>query len=238
MKNRQTILLSLILSVGIILSSIAIANTLVKGEKVDRFVTVIGSAQRDIEVDLGVLHLNIGHCEKDQDLSEVKNALDSKIQFIYDYLESKGIEKREIEQSHFYVSLVNFPVDDYSDSQYESDRYYARVELVVKTHNVDALRESISDMYTLISKDITLSYTSHVGYMVRNLAGIETELKEEATKNARELAEKFGVYSNSTIGGIKKVHQGDLSVERYDFNSTLNFQKASVSSTVEFYLID
>jgi hypothetical protein len=60
---------------------------------------------------------------------------------------------------------------------------------------------------------------------------------EEATKNAREVAEKFAQDSKSKLGKIKSASQGQFTIEDRDSN-TPYIKKVRVVSTVEYYLSD
>jgi hypothetical protein len=60
---------------------------------------------------------------------------------------------------------------------------------------------------------------------------------EEATKNARQVAEKFAQDSKSKLGRIKSASQGQFSIEDRD-NNTPYIKKVRVVSTVQYYLTD
>jgi hypothetical protein len=60
---------------------------------------------------------------------------------------------------------------------------------------------------------------------------------EEATKNAREVANKFAIDSHSGLGKIKKASQGQFSINDRDKNNP-HIKKVRVVSTVEYYLVD
>jgi hypothetical protein len=60
---------------------------------------------------------------------------------------------------------------------------------------------------------------------------------EEATRNARQAAEKFAKDSDSTLGKIKRASQGQFSIEDRD-ESTAHIKKVRVVSTVNYFLAD
>jgi hypothetical protein len=60
---------------------------------------------------------------------------------------------------------------------------------------------------------------------------------EEATRNARQAAEKFAKDSDSTLGKIKRASQGQFSIEDRD-PSTAHLKKVRVVSTVDYFLAD
>ena len=58
---------------------------------------------------------------------------------------------------------------------------------------------------------------------------------EQATKNAREAAEKFAKDSESKLGKIKSAQQGLFSIEDRDSN-TPYIKEVRVVTTVDYYL--
>jgi hypothetical protein len=60
---------------------------------------------------------------------------------------------------------------------------------------------------------------------------------EEATKKAREVAQKFAFDSKSKLGKIKSASQGQFTISQRDKNNP-QIKKIRVVSTVEYYLTD
>ena len=60
---------------------------------------------------------------------------------------------------------------------------------------------------------------------------------EEATRQARAVAEKFAADSDSVLGKIKRASQGQFSISDRDKNNP-HIKKVRVVSTVEYYLSD
>jgi hypothetical protein len=60
---------------------------------------------------------------------------------------------------------------------------------------------------------------------------------EEATRNAREVADKFARDSESRLGRIRTASQGLFTIQDRDTN-TQHLKRVRVVSTVEYYLVD
>ena len=60
---------------------------------------------------------------------------------------------------------------------------------------------------------------------------------EEATREARVVAEKFAADSDSVLGKIKRASQGQFTIEDRDKNNP-HVKQVRVVSTVEYYLSD
>ena len=74
-------------------------------------------------------------------------------------------------------------------------------------------------------------------YIFTKLNDIKPAMIEEATQNARSVAEKFAADSQSRLGKIKTANQGLFSIEDRDSN-TPYLKKVRVVSTVDYYLAD
>ena len=80
-------------------------------------------------------------------------------------------------------------------------------------------------------------YQSQTEYIFTRLNEVKPEMIEEATRKAREVAQKFAADSESTLGKIKKAYQGQFSINPRDKNN-LHIKRVRVVSTVEYYLSD
>ena len=74
-----------------------------------------------------------------------------------------------------------------------------------------------------------------IRYTYNGLNDIKPAMVEEATRNAREVAEKFARDSGSSLGKIKTANQGVFSINGDDKDPN---KLVRVVSTVQFYLND
>jgi hypothetical protein len=80
-------------------------------------------------------------------------------------------------------------------------------------------------------------YQSQPEYLFTRLNEVKPEMIEEATRQAREVAQKFAADSQSTLGRIRHASQGQFSIADRDRNNP-HIKKVRVVSTVEYYLSD
>ena len=78
-------------------------------------------------------------------------------------------------------------------------------------------------------KDYCKQLADRIGNLKEQIA------TEEATKNARETAEKFAKDSQSRLGKIKTANQGTFTIEKRDSN-TPYIKKVRVVTSVPYYL--
>ena len=81
------------------------------------------------------------------------------------------------------------------------------------------------------------NYETRTEYLFTRLNEIKPEMIEEATRKAREVAEKFAQDSQSQLGKIKRASQGQFSISERDKNNP-HIKRIRVVSTVEYYLSD
>ena len=81
------------------------------------------------------------------------------------------------------------------------------------------------------------NHNNKTEFLYTRLNEIKPEMVEEATKKARQVAEKFAKDSNSRLGKIKRARQGQFSIKDRDSN-TQHIKKVRVVSTLEYYLSD
>ncbi|WP_422490326.1 hypothetical protein [Endozoicomonas sp. ALE010] len=80
-------------------------------------------------------------------------------------------------------------------------------------------------------------YGSQPEYLFTRLNDVKPEMIEEATRKAREVAEKFASDSQSELGKIKRASQGQFSISDRDRNNP-HIKKVRVVATIEYYLSD
>jgi hypothetical protein len=83
----------------------------------------------------------------------------------------------------------------------------------------------------------TGDYENRARFLFTGLNTLKPAMIEEATRNARQAAEKFAKDSDSTLGKIKRASQGQFSIEDRD-GSTAHIKKVRVVSTVDYFLAD
>ena len=79
------------------------------------------------------------------------------------------------------------------------------------------------------------NWENTIEFKYEGLNNIKPQMIEEATKNARETAEKFAKDSQSRLGKIKTANQGTFTIENRDSN-TPYIKKVRVVTSVTYYL--
>ena len=80
-------------------------------------------------------------------------------------------------------------------------------------------------------------YEAQTEYIFTRLNEVKPEMVEEATREAREVAQKFATDSQRALGNIKRASQGQFSITARDKNNP-HIKSIRRVSTVEYYLSD
>jgi hypothetical protein len=171
-------------------------------------------------------------------LSNLYSAVQQKTELIIAFLKANGFEDKEI--SILAPAIIDRQAQGYVDPNKVKFRYTANAIITVYTIKVDSIRETTKKLVQLGKKGIAIGgqdYQTRIEYLFTKLNEIKPEMVEEATKKAREVAEKFAKDSNSRLGKIKRARQGQFSINNRD-SSTPYIKKIRVVSTLEYYLSD
>ena len=226
----------------IIFTAIVIAGYLVgdmhrKGKEYDRSVEVKGLSEREVKADLAVWPINI--TLTGNDLKLLKSQIEEQKKEVQSFFIDQGFAEDELTSGA--TNINDSRADIYgSNNQYREFRYIANSEFTVRTENIDKLKNALSESLELISKGILISSKNTwrpIEYTFSGLNKLKPSMIEEATKNAREVAQKFAEDSNSQVGKIKSARQGLFTISDRDEN-TPEIKIVRVVSTIDYQLKD
>ena len=200
---------------------------------VSDFVNVKGLSEKEVKADKVIWPF--AFTVVGNDLNGVYAEIERNTATIKEFLTSGGIPESEITVSIPSVS------DKYAYEYGSNDRayrYFCKSTVSVCTENVDAVLALMPRQSELLKKGIIgsgNSWENQVEFKFEGLNAIKPEMIEDATKNAREAAEKFAKDSDSRLGKIKTANQGTFTISDRDSN-TPYIKKVRVVSSVTYYL--
>lgn len=213
-----------------------LGSAAIKFKEYERTVTAKGLSEREYEADIVIWPIQF--TETSNDLTELYNSIESSTSEIEKFLESNGVAKNEI--SYSTPAITDKSAQQYGNNSKAEFRYTAQQTVTVHSINIKVVRELMSSLSILGKKGIVFTggnYQIKTEYIFTRLNEIKPEMIEEATKNAREVAQKFAADSKSKLGKIKKASQGQFSIKPRDKNNP-HIKKIRVVSTVAYYLSD
>lgn len=196
-------------------------------------VNVKGLAVMEVKADHVIWPLVIQ--DVDNDLISLNARMENKVDEIVRFLKENGISADEISISA--PSVYDRNANRYAN-EYITYRYQMQEVVTVSSENVEKVRSLISKQGELIKKGIaTISsdYEYQVQYDFNGLNDIKPQMVESATRNAREVAQKFADDSGSRLGKIQTASQGQFSISDRDSN-TPHIKIVRVVTSITYYL--
>ena len=223
-----------VLALSIVIAGYFVGNMHKTGKQYDRYVQVKGLSEREVNADLAVWPINI--VLTGNDLNTLKGQLEKQNEDVYQFFVKQGFKSEEITRGM--VNITDANANQYNNAQNNRFRYVAQSDFTVRTREIEKLQKALEASLELMSKGIVLGSKNQwrpIEYVFTGLNELKPPMIEEATKNAREVAEKFARDSNSEVGEIRIARQGLFSINDRDQN-TPQIKIVRVVSTFDFQL--
>lgn len=227
--NKSNIICAVLVALGLALGGLFIAMGINKIATKDRAVTVKGLSTQDVKADYVVWPLSFGFLGND--LSSLYKDISDMNETVRKFLISKGFADKDIKQGN--ISVTNNWQNYYGDKP--EYHYTINSSVIVSTNNVDLVIANQGCQSELLSKGYLINSDEwSLDYQYNGLNELKPQMIEEATKNARAVAQKFADDSNSRLGGIRRASQGQFSVEDDQYQPWIKHVR--VVTTVDYFL--
>lgn len=228
MKNN--IFAGALVALGLTLSGLFIYCGISKFANKDRAVSVKGLSTREVEADYAVWPLSYGW--NGNDLPALYAQLERVTERVKKHLLSLGFEESDIREGT--ISVSNNWENYYGDHRPEY-RYTLSTSLIVSTDKVMLVVESQGKEAELLKEGIIVTSNRwNLDYQYNGLSELKPSMIEEATRNARAVAQKFADDSQSSLGGIRRASQGQFSIENDEYQPWVKHVR--VVTTVDYIL--
>lgn len=234
-EPRSALILGAFICIGMIVTGFIVGSSAIRFKEYERVVTVKGLAEREVPADIAVWPIRFAVASND--LAELYATLQANTAQIVSYLQASGFGADEITTA---PPLVTDKYAQEYGGQEINMRYTAQQVITVYSDKIDAVRDSQSNLAELGKKGIALGgneYNQKTQFLFTGLNDIKPAMIEEATRNARSVAEQFAADAKSRVGKLKSANQGQFTIEDRDSN-TPYLKKVRVVSTVDYYLAD
>jgi len=239
MENKnvnQAFVLGVLICIGLIFLGFFISNGIVKIKASERRVEVKGLSEQEVPANIAIWPIKFK--EADNDLNKLYSTIQQKNTIIIDFLRRHDFQDKEISLSA--PAILDRQAQEYEGANRGNFRYTGSSTITVYTENVDLVRKTMEKLFELGKQGIAITgedYQSKTVFLYTKLNEIKPAMIEEATQNARAVAEKFAQDSKSRLGRIRSASQGQFSIDDRDSN-TPYIKKVRVVSTLEYYLSD
>jgi hypothetical protein len=237
MRSRLTFsaaILGGLVGIGLALAGFFVGEALKEARSAERFVTVRGFAERNVESDLVIWPITFR--DTGNDLAELQKVVDTHKAEVRAFLAASGFKPGEV--SEMPPQVNDLKAQAYGDGQKRDYRYIATATITLRTPDVKAAKKAMEESGKLVLRGIVLAeqdYARSTEFLFTALNDIKPEMIAEATKNAREAAEQFARDSGARVGSIRRASQGLFTIDDRDKGSP-DHKKVRVVTTVEYFL--
>jgi hypothetical protein len=232
---------ALLVAIGIAAAGWFAGDAVVRGRSADRYVTVKGVSEREVQADLALWPIQFVVAENDLASTQARSAEASKK--VTDFLARHGIEASQLE-------LQDLSVTDTQANRYGGQpaprRYVISRTIMVRSTAPDIVFKASQAVGELVDAGVVLSSEGGWGgptFLFTRLNDVKPAMIAEATANGRQAAEQFAKDASSRLGGIRQANQGLFVILPRDQAQGVQEQRqrtkvVRVVSTIDYQLRD
>lgn len=227
----KILLPSIAIVAGLTLLGFFISKGLTRIANQEQYVTVKGLAEREVLANKVVWPLPY-KCVSN-DMQRLYDEIEKNKNIVLSYLKDGGITDSEI--------VISAPaVTDRLAQSYVPDniqfRYQAEAVITVISPQVEKVIELMGKQIELMKDGVIISneYNYQTQFEYTALNDIKPEMVEEATRNARAVAQKFAEDSDCELVNIRQATQGQFSISSDE--TTPQIKNIRVVTTVKYAL--
>jgi uncharacterized protein len=212
----------------------------------DRYVTVKGLVERTVKSDMAIWPVSFK--ETGNDLPQVFAKSQSDKDAVLKFFAGQGVTRKEISVGQ--IRVTDKLANEYSGNN-TGPRYIVEQTVTVQSGDVDKIAKAGEKTADLVQAGIVVGGSEGQGgikYKFNGLNALKPDMITEATRNARDSANRFAADSGSQVGSIKSASQGVFSISAADSISTGDegggdsgdasmMKKVRVVATVDYYLV-
>lgn len=238
-KNIITIAIA---SLGFIIGLGLLGNAIKNRNKSENTISVTGLGTKKFTSDL--ITWNGNFSRNSFELKSAYDELANDRKVIEDYLISKGIPKNEIVFSAVDIQKkFNYTTDSNGRSNQTFSGYELSQKINLQSKDVLKIENLSRNITEMINLGIEFT-SSPPSYFYTQLAGVKQQMIADATKDAKQRAEKIAQNAGSSLGNLKKATMGVIQItapnsnEDYSYGGTFNTEskekEASITIKLEY----
>ena len=242
MSGFSNIVAAGVLAVGVAAAGFLAGESLVKSRLGFRIVTVKGLAEREVKADLGFWPVRF--VVTGPTLEAARPKLEQAEAAVRGFLQAKGFKADEI-------AVQNITVEDRlagynAQGTPEDSRFVLTEDMLVKSASVQQLSDASKAIGDLLKAGVVFSadaYNAGPSFVFTKIADLKGDMLAEATKRARDAADKFASESGAKVGDIQSANQGIIEINPQveipnDRPEKQIDKKVRVVTTITYFLKD
>lgn len=238
---RHLLVPAVILAVGVALGGAFLGAGFRAGRANDRYVTVKGAVEREVEANLAVWPLQLVTAA--DLLPEAQAEARRRVELTRAFLAENGIVAEQITVQGFRV--VDAEANPYQSGQV-ANRFIITQTLMVRSEDPQSVLAASQRIGDLVDSGVVLISGEEYGpggptFLFTKLNDLKPAMLAEATSRTREAADQFASSSGSSVGDIRRANQGVFEILPRDpvpgqGEQNQIFKTVRVVATVEYLL--
>lgn len=200
------------LAIGLVLSSVIFGWFYSTAKRGDEAITVTGSAKRRITSDLVLW--SAGVSSQAAELGAAYSGLSDNIPKIKQYLAGKGIPDDQMTVSAITTTTLKRQ-DSNGNETSEITGYSLSQQIEVRSSDVQKIAQIAREATELINQGILIE-SKPPQYYYTKIGDLKIEMLGEASKDAKERAERIASSTGNSIGSVKSAKMGVLQITAAD----------------------
>ena len=230
---------ALIIGLCAIVAASLLSQGLMGLRTADRYVTVKGMAEREVQADLALWPIRF--VATGSTLDEAQNKARSSREAIMAFLKLQAIDQSAVELQR--LDVTDTRANPYAGNNSEQ-QYIINQTLMVRSTDIERIRQAAQNVSELVDSGVVLSSDygpSGPTYLFNGLNDIKPAMIAEATTAARESAQQFARDAEAKLGSLRRANQGVFQILARDQAPGVSEQQQLVKtvrvvSTFDYYL--
>lgn len=216
------------LAIGLVLSSLIFGWFYSTAKRGDEAITVTGSAKRRITSDLVIW--NAGIAVQAPQLTEAYRGLSESVPKLKQYLVTKGIPEEQLTVSSITTTTMKRQ-DANGNETSEITGYTLSQQIEVRSFEVQKISQIAREATELINQGILIESKAPQYYYTK-IGDLKIEMLGEASKDAKERAERIASSTGNSIGSVRSAKMGVLQITAADSTDVSDYGTYD-TSTIE-----
>jgi len=212
-RGVAVVIASLLLAVGVSVGGFFVGDGISNWNSGRRIIAVKGLSER--EAPASVATWSIGYRATGNDLTMINRKLSDSSNTVLSFLKTAGFDEKDIAVQPPALRDVSMEPRE-KDTPPPPERYRAEQSVLLRTAKVDLIKPALASAATLMVNGVLLSGGCQPNYVYNQLNEIKPTMIQEATRNARIVAEQFARDSQTNLGKLRSASQGWFQVEDRD----------------------
>lgn len=212
MGSVSNIVAGALIGLGVASAGYLAGDALIKSRLGLRTVTVKGLSEREVKADLGFWPVRFVVTGPTLEIARAK--LEVSEAAVKTFLKSQGFADAD-------MAVQNIQVEDrmagYNAQGIPEDtRFVLTEDLLVRSIDVQKLADASRAVGDLLKSGVVFSsdaYNAGPSYIFTKIADLKGDMLTEATRRAREAAQKFAEESGAKVGDIQSANQGIFEIK-------------------------